>query len=194
MANIENITKKILDDAKAKKEEILSLANSEKEKTINHKVNEAKTEEKLIIERAEREAATKKERILSNAALTVRNNKLEAKQNVIANIFVDALNELCNMNEADYKSFILNTIAGLSLNGDENIILNETGKKLVDEALLKEINSKNKSNLKVSDEVRSFKGGFILEKNGIEINNTFEALVDSMKDELEFEIARVLFN
>ena len=39
-----------------------------------------------------------------------------------------------------------------------------------------------------------FKGGFILEKDGIEINNTFEALVSSLRDDLEFEVARVLFS
>lgn len=193
MANIENITKKIVEDAKAKKEEILSKANSDKEKTINNKVNEAKAEETLIIERAKREASTKKERMLSNAALTVRNNKLEAKQTIISNVFESALEELCKMNEEEYKNFIVNTIASLSINGDENIILNETGKKLVDETLLNEINSKLKGNLKVSDEVRNFRGGFIIEKNGVEINNTFEALVDSMKEDLEFEVARVLF-
>ena len=37
-------------------------------------------------------------------------------------------------------------------------------------------------------------GGFILEKDGIEINNTFEALVSSLKEELEFEVAKELFN
>ena len=39
-----------------------------------------------------------------------------------------------------------------------------------------------------------FKGGFILENNGIEINSTYEALVSSLRDELEFEVAKVLFN
>lgn len=36
-------------------------------------------------------------------------------------------------------------------------------------------------------------GGFILEKNGIEINNTFEALVGSIKDDLSLEVAKMLF-
>ena len=59
----------------------------------------------------------------------------------------------------------------------------------------KELSSKGKAgNLKLSSTVGSFKGGFILEKNGIEINNTFEALVESMKEEMQLEVAKALFN
>ena len=48
--------------------------------------------------------------------------------------------------------------------------------------------------IKLSDETGKFEGGFILEQNGIEINNTFEALVSSLKDDLSLEVARVLFS
>ncbi len=70
---------------------------------------------------------------------------------------------------------------------------------LITEAFVNEINSeltqKGKlGKLSLSDEIRDFKAGFILEKNGIEINNSFEALISSMKDELEYEVARLLFN
>ena len=51
-----------------------------------------------------------------------------------------------------------------------------------------------KGELKLSNETRDIKGGFILEKNGIEVNNTFEALVNSLKEDLEYEVANVLFN
>ena len=51
-----------------------------------------------------------------------------------------------------------------------------------------------KGEIKISETIGSFRGGFILEKGGVEINNTFESLVDSLKDQLEFEVAKVLFN
>ncbi len=72
-------------------------------------------------------------------------------------------------------------------------------KKLVHEAFVKSINDEvsakgKKGNIKLSSTVGNFKGGFILEKDGIEINNTFEALVESMKEEMELEVAKALFN
>ena len=51
-----------------------------------------------------------------------------------------------------------------------------------------------KANISLSNETGNFKGGFVLEKDGIEINNTFEALVNSLRDDLSLEVARVLFS
>ena len=80
--------------------------------------------------------------------------------------------------------------------GEQKLILNDTSKKIIDGSFLLEINNelKSKANVTLSEETRNFKGGFILEKDGIEINNTFEALVNSLKDDLNQEVARVLFN
>lgn len=102
------------------------------------------------------------------------------------------------MSDEDLKSFIKNMIVNSDIAGDENIILNEKGKSVLDNSLLGEINSElkgkgKKGELKISDELRTFRGGFILEKDGIEINNTFEDLVNSSRDDLEFEVAQVLF-
>ena len=40
----------------------------------------------------------------------------------------------------------------------------------------------------------SLKGGFILEKDGVFINYSFEVLVDFIRDEIEFEVSNLLFN
>jgi V/A-type H+/Na+-transporting ATPase subunit E len=52
---------------------------------------------------------------------------------------------------------------------------------------------KKTSELKFSSDARDIKSGFIVLKNGIEINNTFESLVNSLRDELEPEIVNALF-
>ena len=82
---------------------------------------------------------------------------------------------------------------------DEVLILNEKGLKIIDASVLSEINNElaskgKKGAITLSNERGSFQGGFILEKDGIQINNTFEALVNSLKEELEFEVAKKLFN
>ena len=152
-----------------------------------------------MVEKAKTEAKTAKERIISGAELKSRNEKLTAKQAVIDKVFENSIEKLCKMSDQEIKEFIKNKIANADIVGDETIILNEKGNKLVDANLLKEINSEllakgKKGELTISKEVRNFKGGFILEKDGIEINNTFEDLVNSERDDLEFEVAKVLFN
>ena len=64
MASINNLTSKIISDAEEKKASILNEANSQRDKIISKKQAEAEKEEKVILERASRDAATKKERII----------------------------------------------------------------------------------------------------------------------------------
>lgn len=196
MSNLNNLTSKILKDAEDKKAVILSDAEGERNKILSKKAGEASIEEKTILERAEREAASRKERIISGAELHARNEKLEAKQKVIKEVFETSVKELSNCSADDLKGFVKEVILNTNIEGTQNLILNEAGKKAIDEAFVAEINTAlgNKANIKLSDETGKFEGGFILEQNGIEINNTFEALVSSLKDDLSLEVARVLFS
>lgn len=199
MSNVNNLTSKILKDAEERKDSILKAANEEKAKIVSKKEALAKSEEATMVEKAKTEAKTAKERIISGAELKSRNEKLTAKQAVIDRVFENSIEKLCKMSDKEIKEFIKNKIVNSDIVGDETIILNEKGNKLVDANLLKEINSEllakdKKGELTINEEVRNFKGGFILEKDGIEINNTFEDLVNSERDDLEFEVAKVLFN
>ncbi|MGL4569837.1 MAG: V-type ATP synthase subunit E [Clostridium sp.] len=199
MSNVNNLTSKILSDAEERKASILKEANEEKAKIVSKKEAIAQSEEATMVEKAKSEAKTAKERVVSGAELKARNEKLTAKQAIIDKIFKDSIEELCKMSDEDMKNFIKNKIVNADIIGDETILLNEKGSKLVNGELLKVINSElsakgKKGELTISKEIRDFKGGFILEKGGIEINNTFEDLVNSERDDLEFEVAKVLFN
>lgn len=196
MSNISNITSKILKDAEERKENILASAEEEKNKILSRRVNVAKEEQAEIVAKAESEAKTRKERILSAASLNVRNNKLTVKQEVIQSVFDASIEKLTALSKDELLGFVKNSILSLGEIGDQNLILNAEGLELVDIAFIYELNQElgDKGNIHLSPNAGNFKGGFILEKNGIEINNTYEALVSSLRDELEFEVARVLFN
>lgn len=195
MSNLNNLTSKILKDAEAKKAVILSDAENEKNKILSKKQKEASSVEKTMLEKAEREAASRKERIISGAQLHARNEKLEAKQKVISEVFEISVEELSSCSDDDLKGFIKEVILNTEFEGEQNLILNADGKKVIDDAFVAEINKAldGKAVIKIDENTRDFKGGFILEKNGIEINNTFEALVGSIKDDLSLEVAKMLF-
>ncbi|MPQ42834.1 V-type ATP synthase subunit E [Clostridium tarantellae] len=199
MSNINNLTSKILSDAEERKASILASAEDEKNKILSKKIDKAKELEKEILVKANLESETKKERILSNAELKVRNNKLAAKQQIIDEVFVNSIDALNNLSKEAFLTFVKESIISMNISGDETLVLNSEGLSLVDDKFLKEINNALiekglLGNLTLSKEVGSFKGGFILEKNGVEINSTYEALVNSLRDELEYEVATVLFN
>lgn len=194
MSNVNNLTSKILKDAEERKSSILAEAEEKKVKVITKKTEEANKLKTSMIEKTNLEAVSRKERILSSAELKVRNEKLLSKGKVIDEVFTMSVDSLCQMKENDFRNFVKASIKNLQIEGDENIILNETGMKVIDKAFIDGLNKEFNLNLTLSSEKGSFKGGFILEKNGIEINYTFESLVESLRDEMEFEVANILFN
>ncbi|MDU7454177.1 MULTISPECIES: V-type ATP synthase subunit E [Clostridium] len=194
MSNVKNITSKILKDAEAGKENILATAEEEKNKILSKKISSANEIAQEILEKAEVEAKSKKERVISSAKLKVRNNKLAAKQEIIDEVFEKSIDKLTELSKEEFLNFVKNTISTMNLTGKQTLILNETGLKFVDVAFIEELNSKVKAQITLSEKAGNFKGGFILENEGIEINSTFEALVSSLRDELEFEVAQVLFS
>ena len=194
MSNVKNITSKILKDAEAGKENILTAAEEEKNKILSKKASSANEIAQEILQKAEADAKSKKERVISSAKLKVRNNKLAAKQEIIDEVFEKSINKLTELSKEQFLNFVKNSILSMNLTGKQTLILNETGLKFVDDSFIDELNKETKATIALSKTAGNFKGGFILENNGIEINSTYEALVSSLRDELEFEVAKVLFN
>ena len=194
MSNVKNITSKILKDAEAGKENILAAAEEEKNKILSKKASAANEIAQEILQKAEADAKSKKDRVISSAKLKVRNNKLAAKQEIIDEVFEKSINKLTELSKEQFLNFVKNSILSMNLTGKQTLILNETGLKFVDDSFIDELNKEAKATIALSKTAGNFKGGFILENNGIEINSTYEALVSSLRDELEFEVAKVLFN
>ena len=184
MSNVKNITSKILKAA----------AEEEKNKILSKKASSANEIAQEILQKAEADAKSKKERVISSAKLKVRNNKLAAKQEIIDEVFEKSRNKLTELSKEQFLNFVKNSILSMNLTGKQTLILNETGLKFVDDSFIDELNKEAKATIALSKTAGNFKGGFILENNGIEINSTYEALVSSLRDELEFEVAKVLFN
>lgn len=194
MSNVNNITSKILKDAEVRKDNILAAAEEEKNKILSKKVNSANEVEKEILDKAEIEAKSKKERVISSAKLKVRNDKLAAKQQVINEIFESSIDKLVTLSKEEFLGFVRDRILSMDLSGKQTLVLNKDGLKFIDQSFIEDLNGKIKAEIILSETVGNFKGGFVLKNNGIEINNTYEALVSSLRDELEFEVAKVLFN
>lgn len=119
---------------------------------------------------------------------------MAAKQEIIDEVFEKSINKLTELSKEQFLNFVKNSILSMNLTGKQTLILNETGLKFVDDSFINELNKEAKATIALSKTAGNFKGGFILENNGIEINSTYEALVSSLRDELEFEVAKVLFN
>ncbi len=198
MSNIKNLTSKILEDAEATAKKLIEEAKLKEQEVIAKKVSEAQDEKKIILSRAESEAKIRAERIVSNSHLQVRNMNLTSKGEVIDKVFNIAEDKLMQLPADKILDFIKNSILSIEIKGDEEIVVGENNTAVTPEfisELNKELNAKGKlGELKLSSIKRKIKGGYVLIKNGVEINFTFEALIKSLRDELEAEVASTLFS
>ena len=174
MSNLDNLTSKIITDAKSKADGIIKDAEEKAKQKYDLEIKKVDAKKQTLLENARRERELLSDRIKSSANLKSRNEKLKAKQTVINKVIDKLKAKLVNMNQNIDK----NSIAGKEL---------IVKKEFVDRVKQEFSTAKVKENEFVSS-------GFIIEENGIQENYTFEVKLDFMRDELEVEISRLLFS
>lgn len=191
--SIENITANILNEARHNAEASLVNADKTKNEIIDNAKKEADVLKNAAAERAVKEAESLKSRKISAAELQGRKMMLSAKQEAIRKSFQKALEKLKSMPEEEYIDFLTNQITKVPY-ADGMIILNKSDREKIGEKLIKSVNDKSKSDkFSLSSETSNSTGGFIFRSGSVEVNSTFETILDSVKDELTNEVANALF-
>ena len=110
MSSLDNITSKILNDAKGKAEEIVKTAKEKAEEKYMQTMKKYDLQKKALEENAVRERNLIVERMKSSGALKARNEKLKAKQSVIDKVIGKLKNQLVNMDEKEYIDYLRKNI------------------------------------------------------------------------------------
>lgn len=191
--SIENITDKILKEANSVAE--INLKNAESRSL--QITNEAKQKADDIInqaaEKAKIEANILKKRKVSAGELQERKMILAAKQEAVKKSFDIALEKLTTMPKEKYINYLVKEILNIN-NCKGEIILNEVDKNNIGQELVKTINEKLKANkVELSSNTARTRGGFVLKNGDVEVNSTFETILNSIKEGLTFEVANTLF-
>lgn len=191
--SIENITENILNDAKQTADISIKSAEKTADEIIKNAKNEAEAIKNAAVEKTQKESENLKSRKVSAAELQGRKMVLGAKQDAIKKSFDSALKKLGSMPEDKYIKYLTEEIIKVP-NCEGTIILNKRDKEKIGERLIKAVNDKlSAEKFTLSNDTVNSSGGFVLKSGNIEINSTFEALLDSMKDELTNEVASALF-
>ena len=183
MSNLDNLTSKILADAKAQADKIVKDAQEKAQHKYDLEIKKINAKKEIVLENARRDRELLSERIKSSANLKARNRKLEAKQAVIDKVIDKLKTKLVNMDEKKYINYLNQNIDKNTITGKELIVKKEFAEKVKKKFL----GAKVKKNEFVTS-------GFIIEENGIQENYTFEVKLDFMRDELEVEISKLLFS
>ncbi len=198
MTGTDRIINKIMEEARQNAQKNLEKAEIEASEIMKRTHDESRQKIEEAIKKAENEARVRKERMISVAELEGRKRKLQAKQDMINKVFDIALEFLISKSDNEYEDMLVNMIVQSCSDGDAEIVLSKKDIKRVGKNFAENINKKLinigiKGNVKLSDETRDIKGGFILKKGAIEINNSFEAIIRMKRDKLEEIVVAVLF-
>jgi len=199
MAGADKIRDRILEEARQQAQTNIQRAKEEAARIISAAKEEADKRKNAIIEGAEKEAVERAKRLVSAAELEGRKKKLQTKQEMIKLAFDKAVENLNSFPRESYREILSSMILNSIKTGREEVILSKDDISKLGDGFIDSINKKLRERginggLKLSDESRNITGGFILKDGSIEINNTFEALVRMMHDELETEVVKVLFS
>lgn len=182
MSNLENLTDKILEEAKKKAEMQIREAEAFSEEAVSRKIREAEEKKAKALEKAAFDANLLKERMISNAEVNSRNEVLSGKQKVIDMVFVEAKNKLRDLPKDDYITYIKNTLSTLNLKGTETLLVKSEYRDELRTLGL---------GFDIADE--TVDSGFQVKDEKISLNFNFNDMVDFYRDELVKDVANALF-
>ena len=194
---LEDILERIDEKASLLKDEILTSAKSEAESRIKAAEEKAAVLEARIVEDARTRAAQIESIAASRRDMQKNQMILGAKQELLSGVLDEAVKRLSSLPKEEYRSLLLDLISRKAL-GTEEIILSEEDKRRLGPDFLPAANEKLKlsgkqGNLTISFSSGTLGGGFILKRGGVSDNVTFPAILNLIREDLEIELARILF-
>lgn len=198
MAGVEKIKEKILQDCESTVSSILEAAKKQAEAVINKAQLQADEKAELIGKKAINDSFEKVRIANSMAELEMRKSKLLTKQNIIDEVFGKVLDRLSSLDGAEYENVIFSMLLSAIETGDEEVVLSGNRKSKMSEGFINNVNQSlisagKTGNVRLSEKTANIAGGFILINKGVEVNNSFEALIRLYRDEIEPKVAQMLF-
>jgi len=189
---LSDIKSKIETEAQEEIKSILAKAQQEAARLredAKKKVDETK---KLYSERFEKERPEILRRREIVANLDVARIQLGTKQTLIGKSFEEAISILAGLPQDRYLGFVHELLKKAVDTGKEVMFVGN-GENKITQDWLNEFNSKNSTQLSLSNDRLPIKGGFVLKNNRVDTNCSFDMLVKWIRDDIETDVTKNLF-
>ncbi|NPV69727.1 MAG: V-type ATP synthase subunit E [Firmicutes bacterium] len=195
---LDNILSKIESDARAEAGRIESEAAKQAREILEAAEARGKALAAGILNVARTAAEEQRKRLLTLAGLDARRHDLDVKQGFIRKAFEQAEALLAGIPDEEYRPMIKKMLLEAVKTGDEEVIISEKDRSRITPSLISEVNrdlasSGREGNLRISPVTREMLGGFILVDGNIETNSSFDVALRLKRDDLEPEVAAILF-
>lgn len=222
MNGLDKITDRILSAANGEADRILAGAQAECDKISSEYASRAAQIKSDLSDKAEREGTDIVTRARSAAANQKRNLLLQTKSELVDEVFDDTLAGLLALSDEKYTTLLVGLLSAAMLEqidaesvsreiyGEEEameppvyeVILNNRDRARCGDALIQatkkkigaKVPSEKLDRLTLSEKTVSIDGGLILRYGDVESNCTLSLLFAQLREELEVEVSRALFD
>ena len=140
MNGIENITERILEDARAEAKTILDEANAKAAEIAAEAAANAQAQAQAICRKGQEEAEQRRQRLGSVAQLEARKMLLDAKQQMLGRAFSQALEQLCGLSDEKAVELLSRLAVAASATGKEQVILSEKDRERIGSQVVRRAN------------------------------------------------------
>lgn len=198
MTGSENIVQRILEQAREQVQSMEQDAKAKAEQEVAAATKQAMTQAEVIIAHSEAEKAEREKRILSVADLELRKRRLAAKRQVLDEAYNKAAGQLAALPDDKYAQAYVGITAEALVKGTEGIAPAAADKDRLGAAFIEKVNAALKAkgktaNVQLLAPRADIPGGCIVCDGGMEIDYSHKAVMRSLREGSEAEVARALF-
>lgn len=195
MAGLEKIIERIAQDSAAKCDGIIFDAQSEAERMKSAAAEQAEKDKAAIVEAANKEAKALVDMAESGAELEGKKLLLATKGEVIEKAIDVAFKKLGTMPNDEYFAALYALVKKYAQGGEGVMRLSEKDLGRLPKDFEKKINDglEKGAKITVSKDPADISDGFILVYGDIEINCSFEALIEDSRDAIKDELNSIFF-
>ena len=190
MSEIENVSKKILDDAKKQSDEIIESA----EKRAREILKGAEEERAKTMSQAKKESSEKYGQVydmeISKGKAKMEQQILLSKLELVESVIEKAKKSLKDMDDKKYVSYIHNKLNSLDIS--EGVYLIGRNEKVLDHDMLKPL--MDQINVKKANEKPDFEEGLKIFSGNAQYSISLLNAVEAVKEDLKIEIASYIFD
>ncbi|HCD71116.1 V-type ATP synthase subunit E [Thermovirga lienii] len=191
--SLQDIKKKIEAEAQQEAKEILERAKKEAEKIKEQTEEEIKKikdqyDKKLSAEKPE---IFRRKKVVAN--LEIKKMELGSERYLVDLAFEKAVEQLSNMDKEKYSQFMSVLLEKAAGDGSGTLLVGEN-EDVITKEWVEGFNKSHKASIVLGKQHINTAGGFILNKDKVDVNCTFEALVKSLREDIEVNVFNKLFS
>ena len=182
----------VIENAKQQSEKVVFDANQRQDLVLDKLLQDLQKARESEIKNQSDQIGLLKKQTITKTAQSASQIVLSAKQTVLNQAFDKAKQAVLNFDDKQFLLFLDKLIVKYGENGDR-LIFNKADKSRLPKDFLEIVLKKHNLKLSICDNTHQEQGGIIFASDGYDKDLTLPALFNLLKEQLEIEIASILF-